>query len=423
MNEALYTKTTLRREDPDFRIGAVISDGMWYSLTKWRKISRVSEEEMDQWIDEHLKNGTLIQSDTGAKSYRFPLGSILSWYSEHEIPLGTQLIDSIFPPRIWDNMTETEGFLSSPLREIGIVSFTGNREIAEIIRESLRGVARVREFEPGVYKAFCLNATYVKQIIDEELDKNIDLLRGTPKKLYSRLQSRRREIVDFTPDFADGLIMFYKTFGKTLVKKEMETIQIFIPDPEEQETQILLWVIEAIEKFDESTAVPFSGYLNSVLKRWPYNLPIDHLGKDLTQFQKQRSKAVERLKEKYGEAKNFTNIELAGAMEMEQAHFNDLEEKHKVWSKTRKPASLTWDENSDEKMVEPIDQPGAVSDIVLAHKLSKAIVQTACNTGLYEDAFAIISQIDASEINMAQIDSVSELFIQELGVSIGVSEG
>lgn len=423
MNEALYTKITLRREAPDFRIGAVISDGMWYSLTKWRKIARVSEEEINEWIDEKLANGTLIQSSTGAKSYRFPLESILQWYDEHDIPLGTQLIDSIFPPRIWDNMTEAEGFMDAPLRQIGIVSFNGNNEIAGVVSEALRGIAKVREVEPGKYKAYCLNSSYVKQIVDEELEKNKDLLRGVPKKIYSRSEAKRREIVDFSPEFADGLVMFYKTFGKTLVKKEMETIQIFLPEPEDQDSQITLWVLTAIEKFDESTAVPFSGYLNSVLKVWPYDLPATYLGKDLSSFQRQRSRAVDRLKEKYGEEKNFSNIELAQAMEMEQAHFNDLEEKHKVWSKSRKPSSLTWSENSDEKMVEPTEQPNTASDIVLAHKLSKAIVQTACNTGLHEDAFAIISQIDASEINMTQIDSVSEIFIQELGVSIGMTEG
>ena len=224
MNEALYTKISLRRESPDFRIGAVISDGMWYSLTKWRKISRVSEEEINEWIDKRLADGSLIQSETGAKSYRFPLESILQWYNENNIPLGTQLIDSIFPPRIWDNMTEAEGFMNAPLRQIGVVSFNGNTEIASVISEALKGIAKVREVEPGKYKAYCLNASYVKQIVDEELDNNKELLRGIPKKIYSRSEAKRREIVDFTPEFANGLVMFYKTFGKTLVKKEMETI-------------------------------------------------------------------------------------------------------------------------------------------------------------------------------------------------------
>lgn len=424
---ALYTKTSLKHKPVDFRIGAVVSDGMWYSLTKWRKIAKVTEEEINDWINDNLADGTLIQSETGAKSYRFPLESIQKWYDENNLEIGVQLIDSIFPPRIWDNMTEAEGFMDAPLREIGIVSFSGNTEIANKVSEALRGIAKVREFEPGRYKAYCLHASTVKGIIEDtlsELEKQPrykDMLKGINRKTYSRSEAKRREIVDFTPEFARDLVMFYKTFAKTLVKREMETIQIFLPDPEDQESQITLWVLTAIEKFDESTAVPFSGYLNSVLKRWPYDLPSTHLGKDLSQFQRQRSKAVERLREKYGDEKNFTNIELAEAMEMDQYHFNDLEEKHKVWTKSRKPTSLTWEENSDEKTPEvPETTADNSTNILLAHKLSAAVVDTACSTGLYEDAFNILSQIDISEINMTKIDSVSDLFIQELGANFGM---
>jgi len=424
---ALFTKTTLKHQPVDFRIGAVVSDGMWYSLTKWRKIAKVSEEEINDWIEKHLADGSLIQSETGAKSYRFPHESIQKWYKDHNLEIGVQLIDSIFPPRIWDDMTEAEGFMDAPLREIGIVSFSANSKIATRVSEALRGIAKIREFEPGRYKAYCLHAATVKKIIEDTLktleqeDEYKDMLKGLNRKTYSRAEAKRREIVDFSDQFANDLVMFYKSFARTLVKKEMETIQIFLPDPEDQESQITLWVLAAIEKFDESTAVPFSGYLNSVLKRWPYDLPPAHLGKDLSQFQRQRSKAVERLKEKHGDEKNFTNIELAQAMEMDQYHFNDLEEKHKVWSKSRKPTSLTWDENSDEKAPElTVEELSTSTNIALAHKISRAVVETACSTGLYEDAFSILSQIDVAEINMAQLDTVSEVFIQELGANFGV---
>lgn len=424
---ALFTKTTLKNQPVDFRIGAVVSDGMWYSLTKWRKIAKVSEEEINEWIERHLADGTLIQADTGARSYRFPLSSIKAWYKKYDLPIGVQLIDSIFPPRIWDGMTETEGFMNAPLREIGIVSFSGNKVIADEVSKRLRGIAKVREFEPGRYKAYCLHAITVKKIIEETLNdmendpKFATMLKGVNRKTYSRSEAKRREMVDFTEPFANDLVMFYKVFARSLVKKEMETIQIFLPDPEDQDSQITLWVLTAIEKFDQSTAVPFSGYLNSVLKRWPYDLPSMHLGKDLSQFQRQRSKAVDRLKEKYGEEKNFTNIELAEAMEMDQYLFNDLEEKHKVWTKSRKPSSLTWDENSDEKVPDmKADAPSNSTNVALAHKLSAAVIETACSTGLFEDAYSVLSQIDVSELNMAKLDTVSEIFIQELGASFGV---
>lgn len=218
--------------------------------------------------------------------------------------------------------------------------------------------------------------------------------------------------------------MFYKRFGRSLVKKDMETIQIFIPDPEDQESQITIWVMTAIEKFDESASVPFSGYLNSVLNHRPYDLPTIHLGKELSTFQRQRSKAVEALKKRWGEERNFTSEEMAAEMNMGTLKFNDMEERHRIWTRSRNATTLTWDENSDEKSAE-YNLSGNLSnlsqsDIALAHKMSLAVIQSALNTGCYDDAMTIISQIDASEINMGRIQTVSEHFIQELGIVLGV---
>lgn len=426
MNNALFTRDSIKHQPVDFRIGAIVSDGMWYSLPKWRKLAKVSEEEINAWIEQKLEEGKLLQSPTGAKSYRFPLDSIYEWYNEQNITIGTQLIDSIFPPRIWDNMTETEGFLSAPLRKIGIVSFKCNSEAAFEVTRNLRGVARVRETDPGRYKAYCLNSAYVKEIIDDVL-KGYDLGEAD-RKIYSRTESKRREIVDFTPEYAQGLVMFYKQFAKTLVKKDMETIQIFIPDAEDQDSQILIWAITAIEKFDESASVPFSGYLNTVLNRWPFDLPSSHLGKELSSFQRNRSRAITAMKKRFGDEKNFTHIELATEMGMEQLKFNDLEEKHKVWNSTRSATTITWTDNADEKSIESNISgnlhTSSASDIALANKLSTSVIQAALNTSLYNDAFSIISQIDSSDdINMNAIDTVSQEFIQELGFELGNIQG
>lgn len=422
---SLFTKTTLKDKPKDFRIGAVISDGMWYSQMKWRKIAKVSEEEIGEWIQEKLADGTLIQSPTGSKSYRFPLQSVLEWYKDNNIEIGTQLIDTIFPPRIWDGKTEVEGFLDAPQREIGIVTFNATTDIAQEMINVLRGIARVRTEEPGVYKAYCLNSSYVREILEEELEKYYP---NSIRKTYSRAKYNRRELVDFSPDFAYGLVMFYKNFAKTLVKKEMETIQIFLPDPEDRDSQITLWVLEAIEKFNETSAVPFSGYLNSVLKHWPHDLALLHLGKDLSDFQRSRARVIANLKKTFGEDRSFSNFDIAEEMKMGQKEFNELEERHRVWSKSRSATTLTWDENSDEKTIEASfsgdlgSAEAKATDIILAHKLSNAVIHTALSTGLHEDAFNLISQIDSSEINMNKIGSVSETFIQELGVAFGVGD-
>lgn len=417
-----YTKETFKHLPADFRIGAIISDGMWYSLPKWRKLAKVSEQEINTWVENHLADGSLVQSPTGAKSYRFPLKSIEKWYAENNLPLGAQLIDFIFPPRIWDGKTEAEGFLEAPLREIGIVSYSATTEVSNEVIEALRGVAKVREFEPGRYKAYCLNASYAKDIIEEVLKKYPGV---SESKTYSRSEAKRRELADFSTEFANGLVVFYKAFGKSLAKSTMDTIRIYLPEVEDQESQITIWVLTAIEKFDESSSVPFSGYLNSVLKRWPYDLPATHLGKDLSAFQRQRSRAIEALKKKIGDERNFTNVELAKAMDLDQFAFNDLEEKHRVWTKSRSATTLTWDESADEKLIDhnlsgEYGGSATESDVHLAHKLSLAVIQTAINSEAYDDAFSIISQIDSSELNLVKIKEVSVTFIQELGSVMGV---
>lgn len=424
MIKATYNLETFKVLPDEFKIGAVISDGMWYSLPKWRKLAKVSEPVITEWIDRHLENGMLVQSSTGAKSYRFTHESIHQWYSDNHLSIEDQLVDFLFPPRIWDDLTETEGFLSAPLREIGIVSFACSAEVAAEVIQALRGVAKVQEPEPNHYKAHCLDASEVKDIVHEVFKRHSEQNIG---KVYSRSVAKRRELVDFTPEFGHGLVWFYKNFGKTLVRRTMDTISIFLPEQEDRDTQITIWVLTAISKFDESTSVPFSGYLNSVLKRWPYDLPNLHLGDELSTFQRERSRAVKELRALNEDRTDFTSSEISQKMGVEHQTFAGLEEKHRIWLAARSATTLTWSENGQEKISSSSvtsgngDAETASNDIALAHKISWAVIQSAIETECFEDAFTVIDQIDRSNVSLAKISEVSDDFIQSLGFNLGIS--
>lgn len=414
MSKALYTRKTFYSQPTEFRIGAIVSDGMWYSLPKWRKLARCEEHELHEWIEEHMAKGDLLQSATGAKSYRFTLDAIHRWYNERDISLGDQLIDFLFPPRIWDNQTENDGFLAAPLRTVSIVSFTADAETAKVVTEGLRGVARVREVSPGKYKAYGLEASHINASINEALRENPHMT----VKTYTRSEALRRELVDFTPEFAKHLVLFYRQFGHTLVKPMMDTIRIFIPDPEDQESQITIWVLTAIEKFDESSSVPFSGYLNSVLRRWPYDLPAMYLGKELSSFQRVRSRALKKLAEE-ADGKTIPNTEIAEALGLELYEFLDLEEKHRAWVRSQTATTLTWDENADEKAVESnlsgdLTGVSGETDISLANKLSIAVVEAAIETNDFDTAYFMISQIDTSELDLGSVRTLPREFVTAL---------
>lgn len=422
MFKSLFTKRTLAKQSSIFRIEAIISDGMWYSLTKWQKMSNVTEEELLDYVEKSLENGVIVQSPTGAKSYRMPIESIKQWYKKNGFDLGKdQVLDFVFKPRIWNDKTEPEGFLEAPVREIGVVSFIVDEDTVKEVKQALRGIARVRESEPGKYRAYGLNSTYIKKITLDVINKNCGIVRGETK-IYSRQISKRREMVDFDKKFAEQLVLFYKDFGKNLVKQSSKTISIFIPNQDEQEAQILMWVLEAIEKFDETASVPFSGYLDNVLKRWPYNLPNSFLGKELSQFQKDRAKAIGRLKYSYDDKDMiFSHEEIAEEMDVSFSYFSEMEEKHRTWIGTKNPEPLMWEDNGDEKTninsssVSNFETRRGVSDRALAHIISLSAVKTAIDTGLFHQCYQLTSQIDSGVISPEVIDSLDSSFVSTLG--------
>lgn len=196
----------------------------------------------------------------------------------------------------------------------------------------------------------------------------------------------------------------------------MDTISIFLPDPIDRESQIIMWVIEAIRKFDESASVPFSGYLNSVLGKWPYDVPAKTLGRELCDFQRNRSKAISDLK-KQGE-EYISTAQLAEKMGLDKKIFDSYEAKHKTWLSTKNATSLIWEENGEEKSSSLSLLNGGhdtTCDIGLANQLSMAIIQTALDTGDFDNAFLIIDQMDDNNIDDGIINNLSPQFVSTLG--------
>lgn len=414
-----YTKTTLMQQPPQFRIEAVASDGMWLSLPKWQKLSGVTEQELTDYVDTALKNGVIVQSPTGSRSYRMPHDSIINWYKQYGFdPHGkTQLLDFVFPPRIWNGRTEPEGFLEAPVRDIGVVTFVVDHELAVEIIERLRGIAKVREYEPGRWRAYCLDANYVRGIVAEVIDE-APTQQQENTKVYLRQVSKRRELVDFDPRFLAELVQFYREFGRVLCRQTEKTMNIFIPNHDERDAQILMWVLEAIEKYDESASVPFSGYLDTVLKRWPFNLPAQHLGKELSQFQKDRAKAIEKLKKEHGEDIIFTHNAIAEKMGVDMLTFADLEEKHRAWLGAKNADSLFITDSAEERSSlnhkhQAVISRGVQSNPALANAITTTILKCGLRTGRFNDVYTISHCVDSGTPPQKMVETLSKDFVHE----------
>lgn len=419
-----YTKPEFKKLPTDLRIGIIISDGVWYSFTKWQKLAHVTEEELDTWIEEKLATGVITQAKNGNSSYRMTSSSLKTWRENNGFQENEQIVDFVFPPRIWDGMTETEGFLSTPRREVGIVSVLGTKELALALQKELRGIARVKEHAPNHYKIYGLDANYIRSIAQDVINK---FPQKDCDKIYSRAVAQRRELVDFTPEFTEKMLDFYRNFGKILVKSSTETINIFIPDPDDQETQVLMWVVTAIEKFNQTAAVPFVGYLNSVLKRWPYELPHTHLGKELSAFQRIRGRALKTLRKNNPNQKDFNDKEIFEKIQNEYSftEYKMWEERHRIWTASQSSVSLIREESGEEQVNH--QEPTQTSlftkqNTDFSHKLSLAIVQAAIETQCYNDALKVIPHIGEMNVRPDLVHEISDDFIQTLGSLIGVRE-
>ena len=424
ISEALYNRRTLRAQPADFRISAIIIDGMWWSFEKWRNEARVTEEQLRAWLNEHLANGDVIQADFGARSYRAPLRYIIAWHQEHDIKLGQQIVSFLFSPRIWDGMTEADGFDRAPLREVGTVTFSCPQSTASKVKDALRGVARVRELTPGKFRAIGLSSHYIAAIVKDVYASVPEAERGT---VFPRACSHRRELVDFPPRFLDGLMEFYRRFASSLLARQMETIKIFLPEYSDREAQVVDWVISAIEKYDERSAVPFSGYLDVVLKRWPFDLPNIFLGKDLAGFQRQRSRAIKALHRANPTGSGiYSAQELADEIGMDQREFNELEDQHRSWLGVKTATTLVWDGRDEgggqrEKAstrIHEVDNAEVARQRQLAHRLSLAIIDAITATGRVRDGLTVISSMDAQGSELSRVQGLDERFRDEMLASL-----
>lgn len=420
MVKSIYTKSEFKKQPEDFRIGVIISDGMWYSFTKWQKYASVSDTVLQDWIDQALKDGRIIQHSPETKSYRMNTENVKQWYRENGLRLGEQIIDFNFPVRIWDNMTESDGLIDAPLREIGMVTFNCSQEVAQRCTSKLKGIARVRQDSPNTYKAYCLDSQLVKHIVSDvfAMSKESDI-----GKVYSRNVSKRRELADLNPVFREGIVSFYKDFGKSLVKPAQDTLNIFLPNVEDQEIQILIWVIMAIEKFDSSSPVPFSGYLSSVLKRWPYDLPETFLGKELAAFQREKSHAIKALRKENPDKEIFDSRIIADKMGVDFKEFMSLDSRNKLWTEINNASSLIWGETGEEKSAYTPDfiaNNNSKTNINQANVLSHAIIKAALESQHYTHALYLVSKIDDNSTDFSYVNDLSKEFVNSLGKFLGV---
>lgn len=396
-------------QDDEWRIEAVIHDGNWYDFKKWKKVARVKTEVLQDWIDKN--KDILIVSDLN--SYRVGYKEIIKWYKEQQIDIEESIVPNNFPPKLWGKTTETDVFLSAPRRRVGTVSFMAKDEnILNKCENILKGTAKIMPDDGGRHKAHGLSAVHIKNLLSKGLtEEEFDSL-----EIKTRAVIMQRELIDLPPDWLEEALDFYaNTFAPTVLRSSMSTISIYLPDRHDIHSQTMIWVISAMKKFNEDASVPFSGYLSNVLRHWPYDLPDEHLGKELSKFQRDRKKAIDQAEgEKLSIDGNVPIEIIAEIMDMPLEKYIELNNEHENWLAEKNATTLTWEDSTNEKKGTRVGETYSVeNDSFKLSQISIATVKAAVDTEDWDSAYELISQIDSNEIDSNVSERLSKEFTQK----------
>lgn len=402
-------------QDDIWKIEAVIHDGNWYDPEKWAKVAKVDEKTLLAWIEDN--KDILIESGLG--SYRVGYDEIIRWYEQEGIDVEESIVPSNFPPKLWGGTTETDVFSNAPRRRVGTISFkVDNNEILDRCVEILKGVGKVMPDEGGRYRAYGLSAIHMKNLLSKGLTES----EFESLDIKTRAILLQRELVDLPPEWLSEAITFYaNTFAPSILKSAMSTISIYLPNKEDIHSQIVVWVITAMKKFDENASVPFSGYLSNVLRHWPYDLPNEFLGKDLAKFQRERKKVIELIKEEGYKGDNISIETLVEKMDISKDEYIELNSEHENWLAEKNATTLTWEDSANEKKGELLGSEAAVKvDVEKMATISLAAVRAGIETKDWDSMITVISQIDKSDIDKDINEKLSSEFLVSFAKNLGL---
>lgn len=286
-----------------------LSDGQWHTTQKAYRHSGKhfgkNLEALEASLSSLASKGYLIPGQN--KSYRFSPTFLEGWRSYRGIQKSGK--KDLTSPRYFGGILEDEGWLLAPLRTHDLVHFRaeGNITVSEIQRRiGIQGI--VRQDTDGLVRITSLDGESIYNIVKSwEPEEGIGISGVRLDK-----DVRRRELLDLPPRFIAELCEFYGTFAHTLLRKSMTSVRKHISDPDDIQQQIYIWIIDAVQRYDEQSSVPFAAYLHSSLQRWVHDLNRKSYGRAAADSELKYSRAISNFVTKHD--RNPTDEELANEL-------------------------------------------------------------------------------------------------------------
>ena len=292
-----------------------LSDGQWHPSYKIRKevSSRVKngrdfKTKLSTSLQVLVKEEMII---AGANdSFRMLNPTLEQWRSHSE---STVVKNKNKQPRYFGGILEDDGWLLSPLQECDMVHF----RMEEILHSS-KIKELINDETPIVVIDHSTQLIRIFVDVDYPIKEKLLALKTSNPELgihSVRLEKnlRRRQLSDLPEYYIAGLCEYYGKFAKVLLRPYMSSINKHIKEYDDIQQQIYLWVIEAVQRYDAETSIPFAAYLASSLKKWVFNLARESYGRSIADLELKHARTANEFRNENG--RDATNEELIEALQ------------------------------------------------------------------------------------------------------------
>lgn len=261
-----------------------LSDGQWHPEYKIKK--EISEIKVIEVLKKLEEEHVLLAGTNN--SFRMNSEVLPLWRSYTDFPAKNT---PRYTPRYFGGILEDDGWAMAELKNYDLIHFRTNGNISkENIEEIISYSGLVTRSEDGLYRIFVKDigdATY-KVIKDYKFD-------GMEKSFSGvRLEKniKRRDLKDLNRRYFSDLCEYYGNFAKVLLKSNMSSITKHISEQDDIQQQIHLWVIDAVQRYDNTTSIPFAAYLGKMLSNWVFNLNRQSFGRSAADVELKHSRGA-----------------------------------------------------------------------------------------------------------------------------------
>lgn len=281
-----------------------LSDGQWHPLYKIRrevgtrvKQTRDFKSKVNKSLSLLVEEDMIISGNN--ESYRLLNPQLEKWRQNRDNAI---VKNKNKQPRYFGGMLEDDGWLLAPLEYCDMVHFRmdqpmSSKEIRELIGNLEDDIKVVVDYSTQLIRIYVAVGYPLKEIL-LEMKATMPELGMHSIRLEKEL--RRRHVNNLPENFVSDICTYYGTFAKVLLRPYMSSITKHIKEYDDIQQQIYLWILEAIQRYDAETSIPFAAYLASSLKKWVFNLARESYGRSIADVELKHARIVNEFRAENG---------------------------------------------------------------------------------------------------------------------------